>query len=259
MKSTEFITEREVTPYQSEELEIERARETMNKYCTEAFPMLKNPIWRGMTGSAKVIMINPATGVRKSQNTANFYTDLVDSSPFMAGWPKRSSSLICSTSRDYAGSYQWGEKSLYAIFPMDGTKIAMCSDRDMWDTNVSIPELRKNFTGTGNNMSRFNDWLSDLNLNDNPGWMETAHKSPYVIDECEEYGQDPKNFISILHKALSPKNAGFQLLTVPEYIATNLPQSDYGREVWIGGKVIAIRYTLWSEMVGDHDNDWMYA
>lgn len=44
-----------------------------------------------------------------------------------------------------------------------------------------------------------------------------------------------------------------------EYIATNLPKSDYGREVWIGGKVIAIHYTLWSEMVEDHDNDWRYA
>ena len=147
MKINEIITEFEVKPYEFKKLQLKTAVRLLNKHCSEALGLLQNPIWRGMRNhTEEILRLDPTTGERASHNTSNHYTQLIDNSPYFRGWPKRSHSLICSSNLGRASSYSYGQiKSVYAIFPYNGVKIAVCPGEDIWETNLSIPELNKDF------------------------------------------------------------------------------------------------------------------
>lgn len=74
---------------------------------------------------------------RKSANTHNYYTIWMDNHPSWSDYPKRSKSLICSMSEDYAGSF--GDLKL--IIPADGNKIGICSDDDLWTSFDHMSEV----------------------------------------------------------------------------------------------------------------------
>lgn len=248
MRANEFITEALVKKYNYENLDLDYAKKLMDRYCTEARPMLSKPLWRGMSNHTKgdVILINPSSGKRESQNTSNHYTLLIDSSPYMQDWPKRSSSLICSTSMNYAYSYAYDRKELFALFPVDGAKIAVCPKPDMWATDIMLPEFNMFFRGTNYNMDSFNTWLLDLGINDNIESFKNAHTKEEVTNLCKKYKVDPKQFIPILYNALSPKRANFRLMTIPEFIKSGVSRQSH--ECWVGDNVVAIRAPLWEQM-----------
>jgi hypothetical protein len=138
MKIHEIITEAEVTPYKFntfEETQIDSVIEQLKEKCSVALSIFSTPIWRGFQNHTQPIVIaDPSTGVRKSQNTTNYFTSLIDSSPYMKGWPKRSKSFICSTS-NYAGEFG----KTYAIFPVDNARIAVCPGFDIWEIDSQLP------------------------------------------------------------------------------------------------------------------------
>lgn len=87
----------------------------------------KYPIVRGFDA--------PNTGIidtngmnRTSANTKNYYTIWMDNHPDWAEYPKRSKSLICSTSTRTASGF--GDLSI--IIPADSNKIGVCSESDLW-------------------------------------------------------------------------------------------------------------------------------
>jgi hypothetical protein len=247
MKAKEFINEEEVKPYKKEVLDLDTAMQVLNTHCSNAVRMLKKPIWRGMRDNyQQIIFADPSTGKRNSHNTTNQYTVLMSTSPHMVGWPKRDASFICSTGVNYASSYSYGNSGVYAIFPFDGVKIAMCPHKDMWETDITIPAFNKKFTGNPDNMSEFNYWLQrDFGISGTPNSIKNAHANKRVISFCKSHKVDPKNFIPILQKALSPENAKFELLTVDQYLAGAYKN----KECWIGGPVVAIRIDLYKKFL----------
>lgn len=68
---------------------------------------------------------------RKSRNTENYYTLIMDNSPIMKEFPKRSESFICSSDASYASNFG----KLTIAFPVNGTKIGICPTSDLWDTS----------------------------------------------------------------------------------------------------------------------------
>jgi hypothetical protein len=242
MKVNEVIFESEIKPYQSESLSISRAVELLNQHCRESLVLIKNPIWRGMKNhSEEILTIDPSTGIRRSQNTDNYYTEIMDHSPYMKGWPKRSASLICSSEHRYASSYTFGGQNTFALFPYDGVKIAVCPERDIWETNVVIPEFRKKFVGENYNLDDFNCWLSVYVPTDSWAALARAHTRPKVIKLCRENGVDPKQFLPILMKAFAPEKTGFKLLTPAQFVA----EAPKNRECWIGGPMVAINKSMY--------------
>ena len=101
-----------------------------------------NSIYRGLRQTnSKFIYVRPSQTERTSKNTKNIYTALMDILPSWQGWPRRSRSVICSDSTEYAGGYAGPSEqyssdtklgALYAVLPKDGAKIAVCSQQDIW-------------------------------------------------------------------------------------------------------------------------------
>ena len=240
MKSIEFITEAQVKPYQSSNLQIDRAVALLNQHCKESLAMIRNPLWRGMDNhTTEIIMIDPTTGKRQSENTSNYYTQIMSHSPYFEGWPKRNRSLICSSGKSYAENYG----TSYAIFPFDGVKIAVCPGEDMWATEVVIPELDRRFCDS-RAMNNFNIYLMALGFPEQWTDMVKYAQSDKLQKKIKK-SIPPDKVMPALFTALSPQQCGFKLMPISQF-AENPPKN---KECWVGGPVIAIRQDMYRKFL----------
>jgi len=65
---------------------------------------------------------------RRSRNTSNYYTLIMDNSPSWKEYPKRSESVICSIN----ASCGKNSPHIFRVFPKNGSKIGVCNDSDLW-------------------------------------------------------------------------------------------------------------------------------
>lgn len=262
MRINEIVNEAEVKPYSVEDLEVARAVKLLNEHCSESLSLIHKPIWRGIRHDFGDIMkIDPSTGIRKSNNTMNYYTELMDHSPYFAGWPPRSKSLVCTTDTFKAQNY--GMK--YAIFPFNGVKIAVCPGADIFNTKMSLPELMNIDLSFGGGNASLIWYLINLGLPDNYEGMVKATSDPKFkqklvrtnkkLSVYSMFGFNPnpklsENFITMLQKAMAPANTGFELDTIEEFAARPTGGKEgRSREVWIGGPVIAIKFDLFNRFL----------
>lgn len=262
MKSNEFITEKAAKPYKSSVLDVNAAVAMLNAHCKQSLALIHTPIWRGMRNhSEAIVTIDPTTGRRISNNTSNHYTVLIDNSPYFKGWPKRSKSLVCSTGYKYAAGYNYGPGSgLYAIFPYDNVKIAVCPGQDIWDTDVNLPRLGESYGENGVNgaLGEFNASMKyKFDLPDNFAAMKKAvttrefaqtlssHIRNQVTPEEARNPLQPYEFIDYLQQQMSPACTGFRLMDAATFAAN--PPKD--RECWIGGPVVAIRKDMYKKFL----------
>ena len=235
MKINEIIVEAVVTPYQSDETNLAKAVALFKGNCSESLALINSPIWRGMTNHTQnFLVIDPSTGVRQSENTTNHYTEIIDNSPYMVGWPKRSKSLICSSDPSTADSYG----HLYAIFPFNGVKIAVCPGSDMWHTPIDLEDRFPDYTGWGQ-LSSLNSYLErKLML---PGSYQqmvdkVTNDEHWRVEVLSQHtNMPPEELLPYLQKKLSPEVAGFRLMGIREFAAANT-----FTECWISGPVLAV-------------------
>jgi hypothetical protein len=96
--------------------------------------ILQNPdsgaIFRGINNSGRgnFHFVQPKNFSRKSANTTNHYTVLMDNSVYWRAYPKRSESIICSSDPLQASSYGY----LFFVIPEDVSKILLCPKLDIW-------------------------------------------------------------------------------------------------------------------------------
>lgn len=114
-------------------------------------------IYRGMKAGSNVennILIADSSKAppRRSANTHNFYTYIIDNSKDWKRFPKRSMSFICSTNARSAGSYG----IVYQVFPVNGTKIGVCPSRDFWAAFEHEPRFH------GHSLFTINNQIHDL-------------------------------------------------------------------------------------------------
>jgi len=141
MKFKQFLlTERRSKPISQEE-----AFNLLEKNCKQA--LKSTPIYRGVKFVDDYFLsVNPSDFERKSANTKNYYTLLIDNSPYWKDYPKRSKSIICTTSHYRASAYG----NIYRVFPYDGAKIGICPASDFWGSFIN---------------SLYGDYLDDFNEN----------------------------------------------------------------------------------------------
>lgn len=113
-------------------------------------------IYRGLGDHNDYLFIAPARFERTSSNTMNYYTLWFDNHSSWSKFPKRSKSIICSTSRNDAKDYG----QLYRVFPKPGSLIGICPARDIWISFSSIGEEIDNWDK--NNLSNLNNFIYDL-------------------------------------------------------------------------------------------------
>lgn len=104
--------------------------------CKEFLVDKKLKIFRGVgydNEDSDFVLIKPSEGlIRRSANTNNHYTLLIDNSEEWSHFPKRSKSIICTTSLEHAHNYGYA----YCVIPFDNANIGVCPENDIWDSFV---------------------------------------------------------------------------------------------------------------------------
>jgi hypothetical protein len=214
-----------------------------------------NKIFRGTTSEDDYMITDPSIGTRVSANTLNYYTLIIDNSDSWKEYPKRSKSIICSTSTVYADEYG----TIYSVFPINGSKIGVCSKKDFWE---SFPVLKTEFDRAGIPLT---PWLSSLTrllggLVDLTGKRPNIKTLPTLkkaFDSVDTFIRDKEyehkeglnttilfdvmkmldykgHLYTSVEDLLDPVKNNFKLENISDF------KSEKNREVWTDGKSIMI-------------------
>lgn len=225
---------------------VEQAIAILNRHCKNALWMLheNTPIWRGHKRDLKDFsVVDTSKSERVSNNTRNYYTAILDSSPKMAGWPKRSKSLICSTKMSRASSYAMLKNDwLYAVIPFDDAKIGAVNRDDMWDTPVTIGGITKKIESWNDVWYNF-DADDDINGLKELAAELKARKKAGVVAPHKAFPAAVRNdLMGAIYDAYDPKKLGFTLCD------SKTVRSVQVGEVWVGGKVVMIKKPMWDRV-----------
>lgn len=114
--------------------------------------------------------INPAAVPRLSQNTTNEAIFLVSTLTNWITYPKRSRSLICSSSNDgYTRSFG---NDTYVVLPKNGSRIGICQAQDFW-TSFQYMKTRASIRS----IDDFNIYLNQLLKSINSGYDDKSYGS----------------------------------------------------------------------------------
>ena len=217
-------------------------------------------LFRGTDNTNKYMIGDSNKGKpRKSANTENYYTLLIDNTKLWDKYPKRSRSFICSNYNSGYGS------SLYYVIPYDGTKMGVCPDADIWNGFETVIG--------NNNLEGFNiviKWVFKLNSHYadwkilkqamNSGILSNDKKAIKWIEEIDflkKYNKDMesgKKNIKVTdywEKDFEPKKNGFKIIDSLSKIPA------VKREIWFSGKAIFLEkqgYTFNDELQNELRN-----
>ena len=240
----------------SKSISLEQAMETIRENCKD-FLKKGSILYRGVDDSNDAaLIISPANFERKSRNTTNHYTLLMDNLPAWKSYPKRSKSIICATDIEYASNMGYA----YRVYMFDGSKIGVCPTNDLWgsftlDTesleffNDSIGIMIDKFdTGAKeSDIVTYNDLLQLFNKFDD-------YKSDFEIDRhmfpsyfsftlFEPYFNTDVKFIDFVKEILDPERHKFKLQNTRTF--RNIKE----REVWTDGTSILLRADITSDVI----------
>lgn len=179
---------------------------------------------------------------RKSANTDNYYTWLLDNLPSWKSYPKRSRGLICSTDKSYTTNY--GNE--FYIIPYDNAKVGVCSSFDIWisfknrgfrrffsdldELNSAINSvISKSLTkkrAKPKNYEQLKDVLIQISKLNKEDWLTIGHNSAlyYLFF-------DQKDIMKHLNDVLDPDKNGFKI---------GINNISENKEVWIQGESVLI-------------------
>jgi hypothetical protein len=197
---------------------------------------------------------------RYSENTYNVYTILLSEIlPSWKNYPKRNHCVVCTNNYNKASNY--GDNNIYKICVPNNTMLGICGNSDIW---TSFPKVNSNFSDLYN-LDSFNrkfinilDGLkikySNLNFKkileifeyfkNNRKKLEELYPSEllyYII-------QNKDNLIQAFDRIFNPKDNGFELLSLNDYI--NKSHNLNNREIWFDSSYIAMKW--------NKGNDYLY-
>lgn len=249
-----LITEGERTRTITED-EAMNKLETNHRVAAVSFQDRDKRIYRGLSKShGEFAFVQPSQYNRKSANTLNAYTLLLDNLPEWKQYPKRSKSIIATTEYSRATDYGYGG-SVYCVFPENNSKIGVCPSRDIWDSFK--------FSMGAPNMSTFNYSLlslimlayntKDMSIEDFKDFDSFLEKLDYVdkyrfeihddyllpgiIEDLklQDYFKKGSKIRLIVHlgKLLNPVKNKFELVKVGDSLQPY-------REVWTDGDCVLV-------------------
>lgn len=157
-----------------EDLKVKKAIAFLNAHCKNGLKAISNNglLFRGISDKAKYnkegfTLVDTEKLFRTSRDSNNAYQLLMDNSSAFAKFPKRSNSLICSSSYSTAEGYD----RLYVMIPIDGTFIAESSSDDFLNSDFDIDEVDRaasvilyNATGVNASSLKFPEALKNVSL-----------------------------------------------------------------------------------------------
>ena len=249
-------------------LSLEKCLDLINSKCSKSKSLLpKSVFWRGDRGMQEALStgfgtLNSIHTTRKSKKFTNYYTEILDHIPSMSKYPKRSKSIIASTSIHYTKLYG----PSIAIIPFDDAKIGVVGREDIWDTEVNLFN-----TGLRLTINEWNEIFKSFRINDDwnsivqfanklkSGDPET--KRAFIRALSKELGPRSRppeeiyymvkdDFLNILNKSYSPNETGFRYFTGATYPAATFRNS----ELWIEGGVVIIKDEMLEELSESLEN-----
>jgi hypothetical protein len=241
MKINDIIFEYNIKAPLKKELTFDEALAFIKKNCNQAYQNFgKNTLFRGSKNldPNKCYYLDYSKGKRKSQQVSNHYTILMDESPYYKNYPKRRSSIICTTNISQTTNY--GET--FAIYPIDNTVIAVCPEYDIWYTRLAY---KRYGLRTWHCLTEF---LEFLGVKEKPIkiMQQQIENDPVVKENFIDYldienikikeekiDEELKNIIPYLIKSMRPDLCKFKLISTQN----KLPKD---KELWFSGPCIAV-------------------
>jgi len=221
-------------------------RENLLKKCKQAITAI--PIFRGDHHSFGFGFISPSQHIRKSRNTTNWYTLLMNNSKKWAKFPKRS--LICSFNEGTADAYG----GTYRVFPVDNSYIGICSRHDLWlsfkinnlsDLNVYLSRAfqeamriktdNPNFIVEDDTFAQLKEYAKAI-----PEWFTNSLSNYEAKAYLKDLGYKGEDFLRFLDKLLDPARNNFLLAKIDQ-IPVSLAFKDH--EVWTDADCYLIENT----------------
>lgn len=118
----------------TEQITKNQAKEVFKQFCTEVDLENDTKIIRVVDNiKQKCFLIDPSKYERRSANTLNYYTLVLNNAPNWKEYPKRK--LICAIGNNYWIDDEFvTEEEAFRIIPFDGSKWGVCSKYDIWDS-----------------------------------------------------------------------------------------------------------------------------
>jgi hypothetical protein len=252
-----LITEGERTQEISQDEAMKKLL-TTHRIAAKASEKKDGRIYRGMnTNHGDFSFVQPSQFTRKSKNTLNAYTLLIDNLPAWKAYPKRSKSIIASS--DYSRATDYGNGGgIYCVFPENGAKIGVCPTADIWNSfSRSMAVDMHTFNHSLRNLimlayntkdlyvEEFKEWNRFLESLDHVDKMRFDIHDDYVlpgtiqdlnlsVSDYLKKGSKLK-LIDHLAKILDPTGNRFELKKVGD----DLPQF---KEVWTDGDCVLIKH-----------------
>lgn len=207
------------------------------EHCSDALQSLDEPIVRGMNETEDFLQMHGESGERRSRNTDNYYTVIMDE-VMAPGIPRRSKSIICGNYENMPHAQTYG--ALYAILPYNGVHVGYTDVDDMFDTPITIAGITEKairwntrFKWMGIRDTSYADIVEDL----------TKYRDSDVVPDppYQSWVEKVEDFDRTLRRAYDEAFA---------YSTTKDPRWNDGepRELWIGGKCIAIKWHEWQDV-----------
>jgi len=222
----------------SKQLDKQEAFSLIDKHCKEAVKAYFDGkrIYRGARNKKDYLYIDPKKFIRKSKDNDNYYTLINDNADCWKGYPKRSQSIICTTSISDALDY--GEP--YIVFPYDGAKIGVAPAFDYWSS--FIDELNMNLNDFVLTLKKvfksLNIPLSDKSYKDMAKSFKAFDKlvrKTEVISMLPRMNHYDGDLLKHFEQLMCPRNNYFELKTIDKL-------TDNGVEVWTDSKSILISF-----------------
>lgn len=186
-------------------------------------------IMRGSDTTEDYLHLKPGKEFRKSAHTSNYYTLFINNHPLWKNYPKRQ--IICSGGSGER-AFNHFARSTYFVFPIDGSKIGICPDDDIWSSfNYQI---RKYFNRSDvSNLIEFNEVLDYYGFSDD-SWSEL--KKQLQNEEISIKNGKSMNAMKLLEEVLNPDKNGFKVETTSNF---SLRPND-NLEVWLDSECILV-------------------
>lgn len=247
------------------DLTVEAAIKFLNAHCKDAIWMLEKnrPLWRGISdikepGISSIkdfALVDTSLTTRKSNNTTNYYTVILDNNPLNKDFPKRSKSFVGTTSLEHAEGYSArGTDSTFAMIPTGRAKIGIVNHADMWHTKIHLFGLSKSIEQFNSDFHFLFDYPEEVTIDMFKDFDKKLENGDVeAIDRFyRTFGSDIRkwdyhlNFLKQIFGAYSSKGTGHEWC-----YASNFPKRALHEmtEVWVSGKIVLIRYDMWNSLI----------
>lgn len=210
-----------------------------------------------------VYLINPSEHHRRSIDTDNIYTLIIDNSELWEDYPKRSESIICSTSHRYASMF--GE--VYRVIPIkQNAEFGICDTRDIFEAFVGLKYINDNIDtprdledylgrtfvmphGSITDYKELSKLLTKDNLDFSLARENGETHSGMTVEKFDKIVEEYGSYLGYLEKLMDPEDNGFSL---EEYSQDN-PNLEWlfrnsdgyngneGNEVWTDSPCLLVR------------------